>query len=203
MFFPDNSSSKSDILDTAFDLALQKTEYCFSHIAYPSYCENNVVKFNHLHQDQYCQFLYILSRTLWEQNANSMLCDKLLYLNKALHSILITYKVQLPDIFLLLHPVGTVLGNAIYNDFLVVMQNVTIEQSDKLCTLGKGVLLGAGSKILNGTVIGDNCSVGANVVLRKANLMQNQIAYNGEKGLEIVTRKKECAAQKYFNCKIK
>ena len=72
------------------------------------------VLFNHLNSDQFSTFLYFyLIHALQEKNKN--ICDKIYYLNKTLNSIdLFTTEVAMPDIFLLVHPVGTVWVSRIF-----------------------------------------------------------------------------------------
>ncbi|MGN0739629.1 MAG: hypothetical protein ACI4LX_05600 [Treponema sp.] len=154
--FPDGNTKKefSDSkFDVAFEEALQRCEKNFSHIKVRNYQKDGNPVLNHLHLDQYSTFLYYLSNSLWRISANRSLCDKLGLLNRSLSSCWISYKSNLPDIFLLTHPVGTVIGNAnvTYNDFLVILQNVTINgASNTKLNIGKGVFLGAGCKIIGG-----------------------------------------------------
>ena len=110
----------------AFNLALERLEYCFSHISTKGYQENGQARFYHLHMDQYSAFLYYYSNSIWKLEGNTAFADKLILLNRALSGMWFSYKNNLPDIFLFMHPVGTVLGNANYSDYLVVLQDVTV-----------------------------------------------------------------------------
>ena len=76
----------------------------------------------------------------------------------------------MPDIFFLTHPVGTVLGNADYSDFLVVSQNVVVNIGVSIVgesrpKLGKGLYLVAGAKIIGNETIGNRVSVGVDAVI--------------------------------------
>jgi serine O-acetyltransferase len=42
--------------------------------------------------------------------ANTTLADRIYYLNKALNGLDLFYEVEMPDVFYLDHPVGTVIG---------------------------------------------------------------------------------------------
>ena len=65
----------------------------------------------------------------------------------------------MPNIFLLSHPVGTVIGNASFSDFLLVSQNCTIgAETTVYPTFDQGAALNA-----NVSVIGD-CRIGRSVV---------------------------------------
>ena len=45
-----------------------------------------------------------------------------------------SYKNNLPDIFVFMHHVGTVLGNANYSDYLVALHNVTVNTAlESIC----------------------------------------------------------------------
>ena len=152
-FFPDsNVLEENDCeFEEAFNDAIKRTNYCFHFITLRGYTilDDDGQKhsyFQHTNSDQYSQFLYFLSNSLWKKYPHrSTVCDKLILLNKALHGCWYTYKVNLPDIFLLAHPVGSVIGHAIYNNFLVILQNVTIgdrryttEPIGKFCFLSGG-----------------------------------------------------------------
>lgn len=99
--------------------------------------ENGEACFSHLHSDQYSQFLYFLSNSLWNLSGNTILCSKIINLNKYLNGMFYSYKCRLPEIFLFAHPVGSIIGNASYSDGLVVFQNVTINTGDD----ARGVVL--------------------------------------------------------------
>ena len=114
MYFPDGCTRGGD--RGAFDLALERLEYCFSHISTKGYQENGQARFYHLHMDQYSAFLYYYANSIWKLEGNTAFADKLILLNRALSGMWFSYKNNLPDIFLFMHPVGTVLGNANYSD---------------------------------------------------------------------------------------
>ncbi|MFA7653860.1 MAG: serine acetyltransferase [Candidatus Magasanikbacteria bacterium] len=208
-FFPDKYKFVGADIDRAFDTALQRTEYCFKHISLRYYNEQNNTCFYHLHADQYCSFLYFLANSLWLESQNKPLCDKLLLLNKTLNSIFISYKCKMPDIFLFSHAIGTIIGNAIYSNFLVVFQNVTVNTGDddgtwKPPTIGKGVFLAAGSSIIGSGKIGDYSSIGINSVVFKADIPENSIVFTDSTGkLNIKDNQGACFTQKYFNVDIK
>ena len=107
---PDGKIITNTILRPSFNLSLERLEFCFSKINL-KYCrENNQVVFNHLYSDQYSMFLYFLSNSAYKNNLNKNVCEKIYCLNKCLNAIDIYFEVELPNIFLLVHPLGTVLG---------------------------------------------------------------------------------------------
>ena len=86
-FFPDHYRFEGTDIDTAFELALERVEFCFQHVNVNHYNENGVTKFSHLHADQYAQFLYFFSNSLWRTSENKAICDKIIGLNRVLHSM--------------------------------------------------------------------------------------------------------------------
>ena len=185
-FFPDgNDVIIDEPLIGAFENALERLENCIKHITVRGYsivAENGKRQpyFQHTNSDQYCQFLYFFSNSLWNlYPQKKAVCDKLILLNKVLHGCWFTYKVKLPDIFLLSHPVGSVIGHAIYSDYLVIHQNVTIGEREigAYKRIGKYCLMATGSSIIGDGEIGDNVSIGVNVVIYKEDIESDSIVY--------------------------
>lgn len=171
-FFPDKHNVWESDAKIAMDTAIQRMENCFKYISFPAYSnDKGQTFFSHLHADQYATFLYFFSNSLWKLSENKVICDKLLYLNRTLNSLFISYKCGMPDVFFLGHPVGSIIGNAKYNVFLVVFQNVTINTggggtlSNQVPLIGKGVFLGAGSKIIGDKTVGNRVSIGVDAVV--------------------------------------
>jgi serine O-acetyltransferase len=207
VYFPDKYHFVGDDIDSAFDLALERTENCFRYINNAAYSDNNgTAFFYHLHSDQYAQFLYYLSNTLWSRSENKPVCDKLIYLNKVLHGFWFSYKGKLPDIFFLSHPVGTVLGNADYSNYMFVSQNVTVNTGDcpLLPKLGKGLFLAPGAKIIGSETIGDRVSIGVDAVIYNQEVGDDRVVERTPEGNILIRerRKKCCKAQRYFNIDI-
>lgn len=208
--FPDRKSCldfKESINRRAFDEALDRLEFCFKHIKVTGYSvEDGGIKhsyFNHLHSDQYSQFLYFFSNSLWKMNGNPDICSKLILLNKELNGCWYSYKGNLPDIFLLMHPVGSVLGykNVKYSDYLVILQNVTINATWELLELGEHLFLGAGCKIIGDGKIGNRVSIGANALIKNPNIPDDYIAYQDIKtGLitQKPNKKEMCFTKEYY-----
>ena len=189
MYFPDGCTRGGD--RGAFDLALERLEYCFSHISTKGYQENGQARFYHLHMDQYSAFLYYYANSIWKLEGNTAFADKLILLNRALSGMWFSYKNNLPDIFLFMHPVGTVLGNANYSDYLVILQDVTVNTIEDAkgnfrLNIGKGCFLSAGAKIVGNSSIGDWCTVGVNTVLHNKILPDNNLAYSNTEGKLII-----------------
>lgn len=209
-FFPDKYKFFGSDIDKALNLALYRLENCFKYINDPFYysCAQKKTYFHHLHGDQYASFLYFLANSLWTLAENKPICDKLIYLNRTLNNFFISYKCKMPDIFFLCHPQGTIIGNADYEDFLAIFQDVTIASPVKdskrnwKVSLGRGVLLATGAKIIGSTTIGNYASIGANVVIHHKNIPAKSIAYHDDDGKLVIRQKNSCVAQRLFNVNI-
>jgi serine O-acetyltransferase len=164
--FPDNYRPPYS-LTQLLEQSLQRVEYCFSHIHRKYYRENDDLCFNHLNGDHFSSFLYFLSNTVWRYNKDTELPTRLFYLNKVMHGVDLFYSVSLPDIFLLVHPVGSILGNAHYRDYLVVYQNVTVgaDEAGIYPSFGNGIILYAKSTVIGECTLGNNVVLGANTFI--------------------------------------
>ena len=158
-FFPDKKTNRyfrGNEIQKAIDLAYERMEYCFKELTNSAYSnEEGQTFFNYLHADQYACFLYFFSNNLWKMSGNKLICDKALQLNRVLNSLFLSYKCRMPDIFYLAHPIGTIIGNADYSDYLVVSHGVTIntgipQNGQVTPKIGKAVYLAA-----NATIIGE------------------------------------------------
>ena len=134
--------------------------------------------------------------------AKKNICDKIILLNKALHGCWYTYKVELPDIFILIHPVGSVIGHAHYSDYLVVCQNVTIGQKEvgDMSTIRENCFLGTGATIMGVCDIGENVSLGIHTIVYNESIDKDSVVYmdklTGER--KTIKTKKEMSSQDVF-----
>lgn len=142
--------------------ALERLEHCFQAIDNKYFFDGQQAVFSHLHGDQYCMWLYFLSNQLYRENISPDICAKLFLLNKALHGCDIFYEVALPDIFLVVHPLGTVLGRGQYSNYFVSYQRVGVGSNhDVYPQFGQHVTLRPGASVLGACAIGDNCQIAA------------------------------------------
>lgn len=150
-----------DLRLTHIDTALERAEYCFNAIKRKYFDHNGHTVFNHLNGDHFAMYLWFLSNTVWSRESDTETPIRLCIVNKTLHGIDLFYNVEMPNIFLLTHPLASVIGRGTYADYLVVNQHCTIgskSSSDEYPTfLGPAILYSGVS------VIG-NCTVGSNVV---------------------------------------
>jgi serine O-acetyltransferase len=177
--FPDNGPLAD--LPRFVDVALARMEHCFSRIGLKGYTDSaGGARFSHLHTDQYAVFLYYLGNSAFAASPGHPIAAKAYALNKALHSIDIFYEVRLPDIFALQHPVGTVLGRASYADYFFCYQNCTVGSNlaGEYPTLGRGVVMYGGSRIIGRTRILDNTLIAAGAVVQdRTDLPANSIVH--------------------------
>ena len=208
-FYPDGTRFDGKDVQSAFSLALDRLENSIKTVTLPGY-HNNVGEptFSHMHADQYAQLLYFFSNSLWCISQNRLVCDKLLAMNRTLHSLFLSYKCKMPEHFVLGHPIGTILGNADYGDYLVVFQGVTVntekdENGEAAPHLGKGLFLGAHSKIIGKQIIGDRVSIGVDAFLFQEDVPNDSVVLL-ENGRTIIRprKKAKCMAQNYFNVQI-
>lgn len=208
-FLPDSYEFAGKDVDAAFSLSLDRLENCFNHIKLRNYKnKNGQACFSHLHSDQYSQFLYFLSNSLWCLSENTILCSKIVNLNKCLNGMFYSFKCKLPDIFLFAHPVGSIIGNASYSDGLVIFQNVTINTGDDLNgngttpKLGRGLFLGAGAKIIGERTVGNRVSIGVDATIYNQDIADDSVVIRHQNSGKIVCKPRQhekCMAQNYFD----
>ena len=163
--FPDGLSSAAD-LRPVVETALARLEDNFSRIHRKYFTVDGAARFDHLNGDHLAMFLYLLANSCWTSTGDARIPTKLFSLNKILHGLDLFYSVELPATFLLVHPVGTVIGNAEYGDYLVVYQNCTIgSESGRYPRFGEGVVLNSRVSVIGDVTVGDNVVFGANAFL--------------------------------------
>lgn len=177
-FFPDNAMAGSTFISYIAP-ALERLEYCFSRINNKYFFDGSETVFNHLHSDQYAIFLYYLSNTIWRRNADELLASKVYYLNKALHALDAFYEVILPEVFLLVHPVGTVLGRGTYGNHFVAYQRCTVgaNLSGEYPTIKEGTVLYGDSVIIGRSHLGKNSWVSAGSLLMDIKVPSDQVIF--------------------------
>jgi serine O-acetyltransferase len=149
-----------------FGQALERVEHCFAHIERKYYQRDKAVLFDHLNGDHMAILLYFFGNTVWRENGSTELPTRLFYLNKILHGLDLFYSVSMPDVFMLVHPVGTVLGHASYQDYLVDYQNCTIGAvTDVYPKFGTGTILYSRTSVLGNCRLGDDVVLAANCMI--------------------------------------
>ncbi|PWR04544.1 serine acetyltransferase [Meridianimarinicoccus roseus] len=169
--FPDPQPVTAEDLRGAVPSALARLGHCFAQVGNRYFFDGTQSVFSHLHGDQYAMWLYMLSNELFRQRGDTQVCSKLFLLNKALHGCDIFYEVALPDVFLLVHPLGTVLGRGSYQDYFVAYQRCGIGSNhDVYPRLGRHVTLRPGASVLGSSVVGAHCQLAAETLVLDAEI---------------------------------
>jgi serine O-acetyltransferase len=163
--FPDGGDLAE--LPRLVDRALGRVEHCFSRVRLKGYFANGEPRFSHLHCDQYAIFLYYLANSTFREIPGHPIADKAYALNKALHALDAYYEVQLPEVFAVQHPVGTVLGRATYSDYFLCYHNCTVGANldNDYPAFGRGVVMYGGSRVIGNTAVGDNSFVSTGAIV--------------------------------------
>ena len=143
--------------------------------------------------DHMTVFLYLLAR---EEAASGKIqsADRLSYLNRIRNGIDLWHTVTLPNRFFVVHPIGTVLGRAIYADKLVFYQNVTIGSSNNHYPTFKGsCLIYSGASILGNSLIGENVVIGAGTLLIDQEIPPNSMVFGTPGNLKIRPLEYKCS----------
>jgi serine O-acetyltransferase len=174
--FPDGTLVRPEQMLSVFDRILERVEFCFSHVNNRYFCSGGESVFNHLNGDQYAMFLYLAANTVYKDSNQLELATKIFLLNKYLHGIDAFYEVELPDIFLFVHPLGTVLGRGNYSNYFVVYQRCNIgSNNDIYPNMGENLIMHPGSAILGSSNVGDNCRIATGSLLLDMDLEENSV----------------------------
>jgi serine O-acetyltransferase len=174
--FDDGQPVLEDDVLALLPQALGRLEHCFAHINNKYFFDGTSAVFNHLHGDQYSMFLYLLCNTAYNAGVNIGVPAKLFLLNKSLHGIDAFYEVELPSIFLFVHPIGTVLGRGQYADYLLVYQRCGVGSNhDIYPTLGPYTTLRPGSAVLGQCTLGRNNTLAAESLLLDRDLPNDSV----------------------------
>ena len=183
-YFPENHTKylKKKSFLKVFDIAYDRIDFCFSRIKTKYYNDGKNFTFNHLNTDHMCAFFYFLYNSGYREKLNDKILTQLFYLNKILHSIDIFYTVELPDVVLFVHPLGTVIGKAKFDNYLVIYQNVTIgatRESKELLypKFGKNVIFYSNSSVIGDCKVGNNVTFGANANIVNKDIKDNKIVF--------------------------
>ena len=180
LFYPDGDEVVPTFLTTYVRSALERYEYCFSHVNNKYVFDGRNVFFNHLNSDQYATFLYFLANNIFQSSGSSSVCDKLFLLNKQIHGLDLFYEVALPDIFLLVHPVGTVLGRAQYANYFVAYQRCGVGSNhNQSPSFGQHFTMRPGSSALGSVTTGDYCQLSTGALVIDEQIDGNSTVFGG------------------------
>lgn len=170
-------------MDDIYDMKIVmcRLEKCFEKVNSPYFWHQNETIFRIEHSVQYAIFLYILSNELYKAGRIKKAAF-VYYLNKIMHSVEWFYAIELPEYFGAEHPLGSVLGKAVYGNYFFTYQGVTVggnRKGEKLYypVIGDHVTMFSDSKIIGKAHIGDNTIIAANTYIKDIDIPSNSIVF--------------------------
>jgi serine O-acetyltransferase len=192
---PDGSEDQMRaVISRHIDESLARIGHCIDRVAMWRTGE-----FNYLHSTQYCQFLYYLSNTIWQNERDGQAATRLFLLNKALNAIDLFYEIEMPPVFFIGHSVGIVLAKATYGNYLVLYQNSTVGRHlDRIPVLGEGVILYPNTAVIGGSTIEDGAVISQGTSVIDSHAPARSIAFAGEAGKLKFRPAPEALLSEYF-----
>lgn len=195
------SDVEKSVIFEYLDLALEKCESNFlassNKYFFIEMGGHKNVRFNPYHSVQYMIFLYYLSHEIYANTQNSILCDKIYYLNKIMNCVDLFYAIELPKKFGAEHPLGSVMGRAKYGEGFFFYQGCTVGgtvgKNGEIYypILGGNVQMFANSSILGRCKIGDNVKIGAGTLVKNEDIPSDSIVFGQSPHLIIKKQKHE------------
>lgn len=174
--FPDRDLITAKEIAEQLPQTLIRLETCLSGIHRKYFNQDGAIEFNHMNSDHMATFLYLLANTTWKATRDSRIPTKLFYLNKLMNSLDLYFLVELPEVFFLVHPMGSVIGNAQYGNYLAIYQGCTVGAVDGTYPqFGEGTILFAGATVLGKTISGDNVTFAAKSFVINSTIPENSV----------------------------
>lgn len=193
-FFP-LDEWEHDLLNRCMPETLSRLERCIAGVDNKYFHRDGEIFFSPFHSGQWLIFLCYLANTVSTRHGLAAsedirraktFADKIYYLNKIMHSVDIYHEVELPDVFFLEHPVGTVLGRASYQEGFMAYQNCTVGgNKGHYPTLGRNFRMMSGSKILGNSYVGDNVTLAANTYVKDTDIPSGATVFGASPSLTI------------------
>jgi serine O-acetyltransferase len=188
--FFDLSVTEINHINKIHNEVLNRLDYCFSQNKNKYYRQGNNAFFNPFHSGQYTVYLYYLSNSIFKSINDTVLAGKIYYLNKIMNGCDLFYEISLPDIFMLDHPVGSVMGRAKYGNNFTFGQNCTVGNNRGIFPIiGESVILSAYSAILGDCNIGNNVTLGAGCIVKDCNIPENSLVFGQSPNLIVKPKK--------------
>ena len=141
------------------------------------------------HSTTYIMFLYFVSNTIFKNIGRCEICDKVYNLSKIVSSADIYYEINLPDIFMLDHISGTVLGRAKYSNYFTFSQGITVGNNKGIYPeFGKYVLMCSNSKVLGNSKIGNNVIISANTYIKDTDIPDNSLVFGNARDKTLIVK---------------
>jgi serine O-acetyltransferase len=198
-FFPDDSGFSGNTFEPFIAPTLERLRLCFEGIQRRKYQDAAGPFFNYLHPDHYAVFLYLLANTIHRAGADGALAFRVYYLNKALHAFDAFLDAELPEVFMIMHPVGTVLGHAKYGNYFCAYQNCTVgsDEPGNTPVFGDHVVMYAGATVIGKSKIGNNVVLGANSFVIDREIADNSVVMGGTPRLIVTGNRKHVADRRF------
>jgi len=194
-FFTVNETEKKEI-QSVYSIVKEKLIYCLekSDNKYYSRLIGGVKEtyFNPFHSVQYCIYLYYYSKAIVTEKEDSMLADKIYYLNKALNGCDLYHGIDLPKYWDCEHPLGSIMGRAKYSDGFYFYQGCTVGGNKGFYpTIGKNVWMYAYSQLIGNSLVGNNVILGANCKIKDQDIPSYSLVFGESPNLIIKSMEKE------------
>lgn len=181
------------IIGEYFLEAMSRTRACLKSIRQSQHAFDYLVSWHH------STLIYMLSRTIWENTNNNSEAVRLFILNKALNGIDLFYEIKLGNIFLIGHTLGVVFAKADYGNYCVFHQGCTVGRQDKMRpTLGDGIIMFPGSRIIGNCLVRENTVISAGVNLINTSTPGNCFVFEGKGSKPVFKEINEYYADRYF-----
>lgn len=173
------SEEEKVVIIKSFPNVKERVEFCFLHNSNKYYRRGDKAYFNPFHSGQWCVFLYYLSNSIYlDSKENSIICDKIYYLNRMLNGCDLFYQVNLPEIFSLDHPLGTVIGRGTFKNYFSFAQGCTVGNNKGIFPdFGERVKMLSNSKVLGNSKIGNNVIIAANTFIKDTDIPDYSIVF--------------------------
>jgi serine O-acetyltransferase len=173
-------------LDGAIDHALEACRVCFAPVRNKYYRRDGASYFDPFHAGQYTIFLYYAGRAALKRRANPSLADRIYYLNRALNAVDLHPDVALPEIFLLDHPLGTVIGRGRFANYFSFSQGCTVGNNHgHYPSFGHHVVLYANVSVIGRCVVGDHAVFAARTTVIDADIPARSLVFGQSPHLTI------------------
>lgn len=184
------SDTEIDTIHSLSDRVFKRCEYNFSKNENKYYSRADEVYFNPYHAGQYTVFLYYFSNTIFKEQKDCIrLADKIYYLNRTMNACDLFYEVVLPEIFMLDHPLGSVIGRGQFGNYFAFSQNCTVGNNNNVFpVIGEHVTMSANTMILGNSNIGNHVILGAGACVKDQDIPDHSLVFGSSPNLIIKKR---------------
>lgn len=170
-----------------------RTEQCLRKVNNKYIDSNEINILRPSNSNSWAVFLYYLSNELY-QAGQEKTAEYVYYLNKIMHATDWFYAIDLPAYFWVEHPLGSVLGRASYEDYLVIYQGCTVGGNEKgskvyYPKLGHHLMMYANSTILGDSKVGNWVVLSAGTYVKDETIPDNCIVFGSSPNIVIKEKK--------------